>query len=77
MGIFLAAAPLASTFSGALAYGITSGHPAIAKWRLLFLVEGLPTVVMAVVAFFYLPDNAAKAEVVDTRGKGGGGSRGG
>ena len=62
VGIFLAAAPLASTFSGALAYGITSGHPAIAKWRLLFLVEGLPTVVMAAVAFFYLPDNAAKAK---------------
>lgn len=62
IGIFLAAAPLASTFSGALAYGITSGHPGIATWRLLFLVEGLPTIVMAVVAFFYLPDNTAKAK---------------
>ena len=62
IGIFLAAAPLASTFSGALAYGITSGHPGIAKWRVLFLVEGLPTIVMAPIAFFFLPDNAAKAK---------------
>lgn len=62
IGIFLAAAPLASTFSGALAYGITSGSPALAKWKVLFLVEGLPTIAMVPIAFFYLPDNAAKAK---------------
>jgi sugar phosphate permease len=57
IGFFLAAAPLANTFAGALAYGITSGHSSIANWRVLFLVEGLPTIVMAAVAFFYLPDS--------------------
>lgn len=56
-GIFLSAAPLATTFAGALAYGITSGHPAIASWRLLFLVEGLPSIVMAAVVFLALPDS--------------------
>lgn len=56
-GIFLSAAPLANCFAGALAYGITSGHSPLANWRLLFLVEGLPTIVMAVVAFFFLPDS--------------------
>lgn len=60
-GLFLSAAPLANTFAGALAYGITSGNPALAKWRLLFLVEGLPTIVMAVVAWFFLPDSPEKA----------------
>ncbi|KAL8872800.1 MAG: hypothetical protein Q9174_001631 [Haloplaca sp. 1 TL-2023] len=55
IGIFLAAAPLATTFAGALAYGITSGHSRLASWRLLFLVEGLPTVLMAAVAYFFLP----------------------
>ncbi|OAA62634.1 major facilitator superfamily transporter [Niveomyces insectorum RCEF 264] len=56
-GIFLSAAPLATTFAGALAFGITSGHHlAIASWRLLFLVEGLPTIVMAVVLLVALPD---------------------
>ncbi|KAK4248352.1 major facilitator superfamily domain-containing protein [Corynascus novoguineensis] len=60
-GIFASAAPLASTFAGALAYGITSGHPKLASWRLLFLVEGLPTVLMTVIAFFFIPDSPDRA----------------
>lgn len=46
---------------GALAYGITSGHPTLAKWRLLFLVEGIPTLLLAPVTFFFLPDSPDKA----------------
>lgn len=61
IGVFLAAAPLANTFAGALAYGITSGNPSIAKWRVLFLVEGLPTLAMVPVAWFFLPDSPEKA----------------
>jgi hypothetical protein len=60
-GLFLSAAPLANTFAGALAYGVTSGSPALAKWRVLFLVEGLPTICMAVLAWFFLPDSPDKA----------------
>ncbi|KAH9807361.1 MFS general substrate transporter [Teratosphaeria destructans] len=60
-GLFLAAAPLASCFSGALAYGITSGHASLASWRVLFLAEGLPPIFMAVVTFFALPDSTQKA----------------
>lgn len=60
-GMFLSAAPLANTFAGALAYGITSGNPVMAKWRVLFLAEGLPTVCMSVVAWFFLPDSPEKA----------------
>ncbi|KAI1748610.1 major facilitator superfamily domain-containing protein [Xylaria castorea] len=52
-GFYVSAAPLATTFAGALAYGITSGHPAIANWRLLFIVEGIPSVLLAFVAFKY------------------------
>jgi MFS transporter, ACS family, DAL5 transporter family protein len=53
---------LANSFSGALAYGITSNkHPQIENWRILFLVEGLPTILMAVVVFFFLPDSPQKA----------------
>jgi MFS family permease len=60
-GIYLAMAPLATCFAGALAYGITSGHAAIASWRLLFLVEGAPVILMAVVVYFFLPDTPQKA----------------
>lgn len=65
IGVFLAAAPLATCFAGALAYGITSGHAALANWRVLFLVEGLPTIVMAGVAFFFLPDSPQKARFLN------------
>lgn len=58
-GLFLSAAPLASTFAGALAYGITSGHALLANWRLLFLVEGVPTFIGAVVAYLYMPNSVS------------------
>lgn len=60
-GIFASAAPLASTFAGALAYGITSGHVSLANWRLLFLVEGLPTIAMAAAAFLFIPNSPEEA----------------
>lgn len=68
-GIFASAAPLASTFAGALAYGITSGHSHLTNWRLLFLVEGLPTVLMATVAFFFIPDSPEKARFLSSEEK--------
>lgn len=61
IGIFFSAAPLATCFAGALAYGITSGHSKLAAWRLLFLVEGAPVLVMAVVSYFAMPNSAHEA----------------
>lgn len=61
-GLFLSAAPLANTFAGALAYGITSGHSKLANWRLLFLVEGIPTLLAVPLAWFCLPDSPAEAK---------------
>ena len=68
-GLFLSFAPLANCFTGALAYGITSGHPALASWRLLFLVEGLPTMLFAPVVFYFLPDSAVEAKFLDEQDK--------
>ncbi|KAI0206683.1 major facilitator superfamily domain-containing protein [Astrocystis sublimbata] len=68
-GIFASAAPLASTFAGALAYGITSGHSHLANWRLLFLVEGLPTVLLSVIAWFFIPDSPEQARFLNAEEK--------
>jgi MFS family permease len=68
-GIFASAAPLASTFAGALAYGITSGHANLANWRLLFLVEGLATLIMVPFAFFFTPDSPDTARFMDSEEK--------
>ena len=67
--LFLSAAPFATTFSGALAYGITSGQQHLARWRLLFLVEGLPTILMAPVAYLFLPDSPDKARFLSDEEK--------
>ncbi len=68
-GIFLSAAPLATSFAGALAYGITSGSPAIANWRLLFMAEGIPSVLLAFIAFRYIPDSADTARFLSQEEK--------
>jgi MFS family permease len=61
-GMFLSAAPLASTFAGALAYGITSGHGALANWRILFIVESIPVCAAALLAWFFVPDSPSSAK---------------
>lgn len=68
-GLFLSAAPLATTFAGALAYGITSGHASIPNWRLLFLVEGLPTVAMVPIVLFFLPPSPVGARFFNAEEK--------
>lgn len=68
-GILVSSAPLASTFSGALAYGVTSGHSRLANWRLLFLVQGLPALLMAPITCFFLPSSPDKAKFLTVEEK--------
>ncbi|KAG8157496.1 hypothetical protein KVR01_012538 [Diaporthe batatas] len=69
-GVFLSAAPLATTFAGALAYGITGGrYSGIAGWRLLFIVEAVPPLVLAFAVLLYLPDSAASARFLTAEEK--------
>jgi MFS family permease len=60
-GIFLSGAALANVYGGALAYGIAQTKASIAPWRILFIVEGVPTCLLAVLAWFAIPDSPAKA----------------
>jgi sugar phosphate permease len=49
---------------------ITSGNGyAIASWRLLFLVEGIPTILAGFAAFFLLPDSPEKAKFLTAEEK--------
>ncbi|KAI9822833.1 MAG: hypothetical protein M1826_000412 [Phylliscum demangeonii] len=68
-GLVISAAPLASSFAGSLAWVITrlgQGGP-IAPWRLLFLVEGFPSVLIAVFAWRYIPDSPSTAPYLSSR----------
>lgn len=62
-GLFLSAAPLATSFAGSLAWLIVwlSKNGPIAPWRVLFLVEGFPSVLVAAIAWAYIPDGPGKA----------------
>ncbi|ANB14639.1 Tna1p [Sugiyamaella lignohabitans] len=60
ISVFCVAAPIATTFSGALAYGITKNtNLAIASWRVLFLVESLPTIALGLWGYYALPNSSA------------------
>jgi MFS family permease len=68
-GLFISAAPLATSFASSLAWLITKlgeGGP-LAPWRLLFLVEGFPSVLVAVWAWEFIPDSPGTASFLSPR----------
>ncbi|EHK22573.1 uncharacterized protein TRIVIDRAFT_191312 [Trichoderma virens Gv29-8] len=56
--LFFSAASVAGAFSGILAFGIgkMDGVGGLAGWRWIFILEGIATVLVAVLAFFFLHD---------------------
>lgn len=68
-GIFLSGSALANAYGGALGYAITQIQSHIEPWRILFLIEGLPTFIMAAVAWFGFPDDIESARFLTDREK--------
>lgn len=68
-GVFIAGAAMANAYGGALAYGISHIRHSIAPWKLLFIIEGLPTILLSVVTWFWLPDNIRTARFLNDRQK--------
>ncbi|KAI9930324.1 hypothetical protein ASPWEDRAFT_108730 [Aspergillus wentii DTO 134E9] len=68
-GLFISAAPLATSFASSLAWLIVklSSDGPISPWRTLFLVEGFPSVIVAVFAWFLIPDAPGKAQFLGPR----------
>ncbi|KAL1304245.1 hypothetical protein AAFC00_000662 [Neodothiora populina] len=68
-GIFIAAAPLASSFAGSLAWLILrfAQGSSIDGWRLLFIAEGFPNMLLAVVAWYIIPDTPGSASWLSAR----------
>ncbi|PNY28614.1 transporter [Tolypocladium capitatum] len=65
------AAPLATSFASTLAWAIVkfAELSPIAPWRLLFLLEGFPSVVVSVVAWHAIPDSPQTASYLSRREK--------
>jgi MFS family permease len=70
-GLFISAAPLATAFAGSLAWLIMWAgeklNVPVASWRLLFLVEGFPSVVVSVLAWDMVPDSPNSATFLSKR----------
>ncbi|MCJ1328643.1 hypothetical protein MMC10_005320 [Thelotrema lepadinum] len=70
-GLFISAAPLATSFASSLAWLILKAGNSvpISNWRLLFLLEGFPSVIIAFFAWYYIPDSPSQAKFLDEREK--------
>ncbi|KAL9129055.1 MAG: hypothetical protein Q9217_002395 [Psora testacea] len=68
-GLFISAAPLATSLAGSLAWLITrfGDYIPIASWRILFLLEGFPSVVVAVFVYLHIPDRPGQAKYLTAR----------
>ncbi|EEQ35117.1 conserved hypothetical protein [Microsporum canis CBS 113480] len=68
-GMILCAAPLATSFAGSLAWFIVwiSENGPIAPWRALFLYEGFPSIIVAFIAWAYIPDGPGRAKYLTPR----------
>ena len=66
-GIFLSGAALASAYGGTLAYGLSHINSSIGNWQLLFIIEGAPTAILALVCWFFMPDSPATAKFLTPR----------
>ncbi|POY70839.1 hypothetical protein BMF94_6252 [Rhodotorula taiwanensis] len=65
IGFFISAGSVAGAFSGLIAYGVAQIDSKIAAWRILFAVEGLPSLALAVVVFFCLPSRPDKTRYLN------------
>ncbi|KAI8077779.1 major facilitator superfamily domain-containing protein [Halteromyces radiatus] len=63
IGFFWSFSSLAGAFGGLIAYGITEIPTNVLQtWQLLFLIEGLPSVALALFAAWYLPNQPETAK---------------
>ena len=69
IGLFISAAPLATSFASSLAWGIVSfgDRTGTASWRLLFLIEGFPACLVAVWSYWWIPDSPQTARWLKPR----------
>ncbi|KAF7318853.1 MFS general substrate transporter [Mycena chlorophos] len=56
MAYWFGFAAVAGAFGGLVAFGVQHAHAAIHDWRLLFIIEGCPALIMGIVTLLFLPN---------------------
>jgi MFS family permease len=66
VGLFISAGSLAGAFGGLIAYGVTSitGSP-MPQYKILFLIEGLPSFVLAIAVALFMPSRPEKSRLLN------------
>ncbi|TBU37497.1 MFS general substrate transporter [Dichomitus squalens] len=58
---------VAGAFGGLIAFGVQHIHAAIAQWRLLFIIEGIPTILLGILALYVLHDRPEETPLLTER----------
>lgn len=67
LGVFYCAAPLSGAFGGLLATGLAQiEYGSYKSWPWIFFVEGSITILVAMVAFFFLPNTPSTAKFLSS-----------
>ncbi|KAF9010080.1 major facilitator superfamily domain-containing protein [Cyathus striatus] len=67
MAYWFGFAAVAGAFGGLIAFGIQHAHAAVSNWRLLFIVEGIPPILLGILTMFYLPDRPESTSFFNER----------
>ncbi|KAI0729780.1 MFS general substrate transporter [Fomitopsis betulina] len=63
MAYWFGFAAVAGAFGGVVAFGVQHIDAHIANWRILFLIEGIPTIVLGFLIMFFLPNRPEETKI--------------
>jgi MFS family permease len=55
MAYWFGFAAVAGAFGGLIAFGVQQAHSHVANWKILFIIEGIPAILMGIVCVLFLP----------------------
>ncbi|EGG08871.1 uncharacterized protein MELLADRAFT_104763 [Melampsora larici-populina 98AG31] len=67
MALFIGSAVVAGAFGGLIAYGVGHIETPMSNWRILFLAEGGPSILLAFLCFRYLPSRPDRSSYLNPK----------
>ena len=66
VGLFISAGSLSGAFGGLIAFGVQHiKRSPIAQWRILFLIEGCPSVLLAICVALFMPSRPDRSRLLN------------
>jgi len=67
MAYWFGFAAVAGAFGGLIAFGVQHADITVGRWRLLFIIEGCPAIIMGLVAILFLPNRPESTSFFNER----------